>query len=114
MSRINWYEEIEKLYGYFPTFHYDVIEKIEICNDKIIMTVKMETNPKNISSVVRIQFIFENVLELNLEGDGYINQLIIFEIEIEEYDFYTRVVVDGTTGLCGNIKAEKVQVKGLY
>ncbi|GAA0820706.1 Imm50 family immunity protein [Clostridium tertium] len=114
MKEIKGYKEIEQLFGYFPTFHDDIIEKIEICNDKLFMIIRMETKPKTISSVVRIEFTLENVFEIRLEGNGYLTESIIFEIEIKAYDFYTQIIVDSSTGLIGNIKAEKVKIKALY
>lgn len=114
MKEIRGYREVEQLFGYFPTFHDDVIEKIEIYNDKLFMVIRMETKPETINSIIRIEFSLENLIEFKLEGDEYLAESIISEIEVKKYDSYIEIDIDSIMGLSGNIKAKKLDVKALY
>ncbi|MGG5461135.1 hypothetical protein [Clostridium sp. B9] len=51
-------EVIEKSLGYFPSFHDDIIEKVEISKEGIKLYLTLQSHPKNIKSPkIRLKFL---------------------------------------------------------
>ncbi|MHC1723735.1 MAG: Imm50 family immunity protein [Aminipila sp.] len=65
---IDGYEEIENVCGYWPSFHDDTIEKIEISEDGIMLIISFEKPPNNISADVTIKLSFKEVEAFSLSG----------------------------------------------
>lgn len=109
-SFIIGYEKIENDFGYFPSFHDDVIEKIEISREGITFLINMETLPNGMNSYPKVKLIFCEVNDFNLEGELYGCASIIFDMSFTKIDDYIKTEINSSLGTCGTISSRKVKI----
>ncbi|AZT91256.1 hypothetical protein ELD05_11845 [Caldicellulosiruptor changbaiensis] len=105
-------DEIIADYGYFPTFHDDIIESIIIFPDKKI-TVEMQTLPCNAKSYPKVNFICNNVHKFELSYDRIVIEEKefdqIFQLDFEENEEYIELSIGGIYS-SGFIRCENIQI----
>ena len=113
-SFIIGYENIKNDFGYFPTFHDDIIDKIEIFESEIIFIITMKTIPNNINIYPQVKITFFEVKSFNLEGQLYGLASIILDMKfIKKYN-YIETELTSSLGTSGTIKSNKVQIDLQY
>lgn len=110
-SFIIGYEKIENYFGYFPSFHDDVIEKIEISSEGITFLINMETIPNGMNSYPKVKLTFCEVNYFNLEGELYGCTSIIFDMIFIEINDYIKTEINSSLGACGTISSRKVKIE---
>lgn len=110
-SFIDGYEKIENDFGYWPSFHDDIIDKIEISNEGITFYIKMQTFPKAMNSYPRIKLMFLGVEKFCLEGEPYGCASIIFDIQSQIIDNYIETQISSSLGASGYIRSNKIQIE---
>lgn len=110
-SLVDGHEKIEKVFGYWPSFHDDIIDKIEISNGEITFYVKMGDFPNNISLYHGIKLMFCGVEKFNLEGEPYGCASIIFDIESQKVDNYIETQISSSLGASGFIHSNRIQIE---
>lgn len=109
-SFISGYEKLENDFGYFPSFHDDVIEKIEISSEGITFYIDMQTVPEDMSSYPKIKITFSEVQNYYFEGEIYGCVSIILDMEFIKKDDYIETQISSSLGASGTIRSKKVQV----
>lgn len=109
-SFIIGYEKIEADFGYFPSFHDDVIEKIEISSEEITFLISMETLPNGMNSYPKVKLTFCEVNDFKLEGELYGCTSIIFDMIFTKIDNYIKTEIASSLGTCGTISSRKVKI----
>lgn len=113
-SFIIGYENIKNDFGYFPTFHDDIIDKIEIFESEIIFIITMNTLPNGINIYPKVKITFFEVKSFNLEGQLYGLASIILDMKfIKKYN-YIETELTSSLGTSGTIKSNKVQIDLQY
>jgi hypothetical protein len=108
---VNGYEKIENNFGYWPSFHDDIVEKIEISSDEITFFIKMQTFPKSMNSSPVIKLMFCEVDKFNLEGEPYGCASIIFDMETQEGDNYIETQISSSLGANGTIRSKTIKIE---
>lgn len=107
---ISGYEKIESDYGYWPSFHDDIVDKIEISGDGIIMFIRMQNLPKSKDSYPRIMLIFSEVEDFKLDGEICGCASIILSIESEKIDNCIETQITSSLGVGGIISCNKISI----
>lgn len=107
---INGYEKIHNLFGYFPTFHDDIIERVEITKDRVLLTIDLETKPKNSEEDFKLEIIFNEVSSINIEGDIYEIVTIIFDIDFNKKGDLIETKISSSLGVSGVIESRNVEI----
>jgi hypothetical protein len=108
---ISGYEKIENDFGYWPSFHDDIIDKIEISSEGITFFINMQTFPKGMNSYPRIKLMFCGVEKFYLEGELYGCASIIFDMESQKKDNYIETQISSSLGASGTILSDKIQIE---
>lgn len=110
-SFIYGHEKIENDFGYFPSFHDDIIDRIEISSQGITFIIDMQTIPTGMSSYPKVKLMFCEVKDFNLEGEMYGCVSIILDIEFTKVDDYIETQISSSLGAGGTIRSNKVQIE---
>lgn len=105
------YEKIEGDYGYWPSFHDDIVEKIEISSESITMFIKMQTLPKGTDAYPKIKLMFCDVKEFSLEGEIYGCASIILDIHCQKTEDFIETQITSSLGAGGTITCNKICVE---
>lgn len=105
------YEKIESDYGYWPSFHDDIVERLEISSEGIIMFIKMKKLPKGMDAYPTIKLMFCEVKEFRLEGEIYGCASIIFDMHSQKMENYIETQITSSLGAGGIITCNKICVK---
>ena len=108
---VDGYEKIENDFGYWPSFHDDIIDKIEISSEGIIFFIRMQTFPKDMNSYPIIKLIFYGVEKFYLEGEAYGCASIIFNMESQEIDDCIETQISSSLGAGGSIRCNKIKIE---
>ncbi|PAB57383.1 Imm50 family immunity protein [Anaeromicrobium sediminis] len=114
MDYIQGSDDIIKDYGYWPDFHDDYMEKINISGSKIELLIKMVTIPKEFNEYY-VKIIFEDVVDFKLEGELLGITCIILDLEIKiDAQNTMNCHIYSSLGTSGFIRAKKVTVTKLH
>lgn len=108
---IKGYEKIESDYGYWPSFHDDIIDKIEIKSEGITFLINMQTLPKNANSYPRIKLTFFGIEKFHLEGELYGCASIILDMEFQKIDNFIETQISSSLGVHGTICSNEIQIE---
>lgn len=108
---VEGYKSIESVFGYWPTFHDDVIDKIEISNEGITFYIKLQSPPNGINSYDRIKLIFSEVEKFSLEGEPYGCASIIYDLEVKIIDNCKETQISSSLGASGIIRSKRIQIE---
>lgn len=108
---VDGHENIEKVFGYWPSFHDKIIDKIEITDGKIILYFKMENPPNGVKSYNGIKLMFCEVEKFSLEGEPYGCASIILDIESRKMDDHIETHISSSLGASGVIHSKKMQIE---
>jgi hypothetical protein len=110
-SFISGHEEIENYFGYFPSFHDDIIDKIEISSEGIIFLINMQSIPAGINSYPKVKLIFCEVKDYCLEGEIYGCASIILDMEFTRVNDYIETQINSSLGAGGTIRSNMVKIE---
>lgn len=105
------YEKIESDYGYWPSFHDDIVEKIEISSEGITMLIKMQKLPKGMDTYPKIKLMFCEVKEFGLEGEIYGCASIIYDMRSQKIEDCIETQITSSIGAGGIITCNKICVE---
>ena len=101
---IEGYDELEQKLGYEPNFHDDKIQKITLDEDRIEFALKTVDN-------VLYNLIFEDVKNIDLQGQITRVVGIILDLEIEQVGEKLETTITSSLGVDGTIISKKIIVK---
>jgi len=110
--------ELEEWFGYWPSFHDAEIVSLHLnrkgSSSLCVHTWEMtkEINDKGhyvLAKHIVVEFVFEAVYELAL--NGFNQQNVIFGLTIEKTDLGFRVTLEDCYGLAGSIEAGKISIR---
>lgn len=110
-SFIIGHEDLEKDFGYFPSFHDDYIEKIEINSKEVIITIETVCPPKGMTSYPKIKLIFGEIISFNLNGEIYGCVSIILDMIFNLNEDYVETELWSSLGTSGTIKSKTIRVE---
>ena len=105
------YEKIESDYGYWPSFHDDIVEKLEISSEGITMLINMKKLPKGMDAYPKIKLMFCEVKEFHLEGEIYGCASIIFDMHCQKTEDSIETQITSSLGAGGIITCNKICVE---
>jgi len=108
---VDGHENIEKVFGYWPSFHDNIIDKIEISDGEITLYFKMENTLNGIKLYNGIKLMFCGVEKFSLEGEPYGCASIILEIESKKMDNYIETHISSSLGASGFIHSNRLQIE---
>lgn len=103
-------DKIKSDFGYFPSFHDGVIDKIEISSEGITFIIDIQVFPKGMSSYPKVKMMFYEVENYYIEGEIYGCASIILDMQFIENQNYIEVQISSSSGASGTIQCKKVQV----
>jgi hypothetical protein len=118
ISEIQGAAELQEWFGYWPSFHDAEIVGLHLNREGVsslrVHTWEMtkEIDEKGyyvLAKHIVVEFIFEAVSGLSLEG--FNQQNVIFGLAIEKTDSGFRVTLDDCYGLTGSIEAAKMSLR---
>jgi hypothetical protein len=112
-SFIIGFEKIQNDFGYFPLFHDDVIDKIEITSEGIVFIIDMKIFPRGMSSYPKIKLMFFGVEGYHLDGEIYGCASIILDMEFIKVGDYIETQISSSLGASGVIRSNTVQIEVL-
>jgi len=106
-------KEIQAYFGYFPSFHDDYIESIEITSKTIIICIRMESSEVNLkpNANERVKLTFGNVKKFSFEGELYDCVSIIFDMVFEKKEEEIITKIETSLGIEGVIHSEDVSIE---
>jgi len=117
LQEISGAAELHDWFGYWPTFHDAEIVSLHL-NRKGSSSLRVHTwdmtkevDEKGyyvLAKHVVVEFVFETVSGLNL--NGFNHQNVIFELGIKKTDSGFRITLDECYGLTGSIDAERMSI----
>lgn len=107
---VDGFEQIEKAYGYWPSFHDDTIEKIEIDSEGIRFFIAMEKAPIGMGAYPIIKMSFGDVKEFSLEGEILGCASIIYDIETEKNEDFIETKIASSLGAKGIILSKSIEI----
>ena len=110
-SFIDGYEKAVSYFGYWPSFHDDIIDKLEITSNEIAFYISIQSFPDRISSYSKIKLVFSDVKKFNLEGELYGCLSIILDIEFQINDNIIETQISSSLGARGTIYSNRVQIE---
>jgi Immunity protein 50 len=118
ISEIPGAAELQEWFGYWPSFHDAEIVGLHL-NRQGVSSLRVHTwemtkeiDEKGyyvLAKHIVVEFIFEAVSGLSLEG--FNEQNVLFGLAIEKTDWGFRVTLDNCYGLTGSIEAEKMSLR---
>lgn len=113
MSFIDGYKEVNTHFGYFPSFHDDYIESIEISHKKIIMYIKMESSASNIvpNNNEKLKLVFSDIKEFNFSGQLYGYVSVIGNIDFQHNNNIIKTTITTSLGTEGTIVSDHLQIE---
>jgi len=106
------YEQIEKHFGGFPSFHDDVIESILITKDQIEMIIKenvyCDDKKEHVNGKVKLSFI--NAKSFQLQGALYGTVSIILDLIVTKKDNMIETQLETSLGTEGIILSGAVGI----
>lgn len=108
---VDGFKKVENYLGYWPSFHDDIIKKIEISSKEIIFYIELKSYPNEMSSYPEVKLTFLGVDKFSLEGEPYGCASIIFDIESETIDDYIETQISSSLGASGHIRSNKIQIE---
>ena len=118
VSEIEGAAELEKWFGYWPTFHDAEIVSLRLnrkgSSSLCLHTWEMtkEVDDKGyfvLAKHIVVEFVFEAICGLAL--NGFNEQNVIFGLVIEKTDSGFQITLDDCYGLSGNIEAGKMSIR---
>lgn len=97
--------------GFWPSFHDDIINKIEISSEGITFYIKMQTFPNGMNYNEGIKLMFCGIKKFNLEGELYGRASIIFDIESPKIDNYIETQIYSSLGASGYIHSNRIKIE---
>ncbi len=106
-------KEIEAHFGYFPSFHDDYIDSIEITSKAITICIRMESSEANLkpNSKEKLKLTFTDVKKFFLEGELYGCVSIIYDITFEKQEEEIITKIETSLGTEGSIHSESVAIE---
>lgn len=103
-------EEIMELFGYWPTFHDDIIGKFTYDDEKREIEIEILSQQKKKCTV---KFHCKNVSELKLlnEEERYSGKTIVFEVKFAQKEGNIYIEVFPSVGTYISIKCKEVSVE---
>lgn len=102
-------QELVSRLGRWPSFHDAEIIQVQLVRDGTsTLTVRL-MGPHNAGTIVT--FIFEQILDLTLDGEDVNRQNVIAALSVEKVNRATKLTFSPCYGLAGHITAECVRVK---
>ena len=98
-------KEIESHFGYFPSFHDDYIDSIEITSKVITICIRME------SSGEKLKLTFTDVKKFALEGELYGCVSIILDVIYEKCKEEIITKIETSLGTEGSIQSKEVAIE---
>ena len=113
MDFIKGSKEIQAHFGYFPSFHDDYIESIEITSKTIVIRIRMESSAVNLKKNAneRLKLTFGNVKKFSFEGELYDCVSIIFDMVFEKKEEEIITKIETSLGIEGVIHSEDVSIE---
>jgi hypothetical protein len=108
---ISGYEKIEKDFGYWPSFHDDIIEKIEITKEEITFFINIQAPPQGLKFYPVIKLMFIGIERFNLEGELYGCVSIILDMESEKIENYIETQILSSLGTYGTIRSSEIKIE---
>lgn len=109
MNFINGSEQIRNDFGYWPSFHDDYIESIQIINSSIEFIIECKTTPQGYEQY-KVKIIFDRVSHFELEGELYGTCSIILDLKFSEDDEMIKTELYSSLGTGGVIRSKTVSV----
>lgn len=112
-SLIKGSKEIENYFGYFPSFHDDYIERIEITSQAITIGIRMgslESNQK-LNTKQRVKLTFTEVKSFSFAGELYGCVSIILDMVFEKQEQGIVTKIETSLGTEGVIHSEDVSIE---
>lgn len=106
---IEGYDEIVNYYGYWPSFHDDLINKIKITSSKIEFYIIQQSFSEELNNNSKIKLTFSEVKDFNLEGELLGCLSIILDIEFQMINGIIETQVSSSLGARGTIHSNKVK-----
>ncbi|MBP3611418.1 MAG: hypothetical protein J6J42_13920 [Lachnospiraceae bacterium] len=109
-------EEIIHHFGYFPDFHDDYLEHIEISSQDIILSIRMASSAEQeeVNEVPSryVTLTLHNIKNFNLQGNDIYGVLsILFDIRITKTPDGVLTKLSTSLGAEGSILSESAEVK---
>lgn len=106
-------KEIQAHFGYFPSFHDDYIESIEITSKAIMICIRMESSEANLkpNANERLKLTFENVKKFSFAGELYGCVSIILDMTYEKQEEGIVTKIETSLGTEGVIYSEDVAIE---
>ena len=106
-------QAIENHFGYFPSFHDDYIESIEITSQAIIICIRMESSETNLkpNANERVKLTFGNVKKFSFEGELYGCVSIILDMVFEKQEEGIITKIETSLGTEGVIHSKDVSIE---
>jgi len=101
-------EEIINDFGYWPTFHDDLIESISIHSSKIEIVINILSLPNGFDEY-KVRLSFFDSIEFKLDGELFDTETIIFDIK---FDMSEQVctTISQSLGISGYIKSNRLSI----
>ncbi len=113
-SFINGYEIIINKYGYWPSFHDDIIDRLEITNDKIVFYINMQSYHDDDKPHSIIKLSLCEIEKFSLEGELYGCVSIILDLEFHNINNIIETQISSSLGTRGIIYSKKVNVDLIF
>lgn len=112
MNIIKGAERIIHDYGYFPTFHDDIIKEIHITPGRIEIKVEMVTFPEGRNSYPDVIFVFEGISSFNFEEEDAIFDFLtcILHLDFTMVDNLIQMDIAGD-GVVGRVICKNIEIK---
>ena len=106
-------KEIENYFGYFPSFHDDYIESIEITSQAITIVIRMESLESNqrFNTKERVKLTFTGVKSFSFAGELYGCVSIILDMVFEKKEERTITKIETSLGTEGVICAKQIAIE---
>ena len=106
-------KEIERHFGYFPSFHDDYINSIEISGEAIVICIRMECSEANLkpNAKERVKLTLEKPKKFFLEGELYGCVSILFDMTFEKHEEEIVTKFTASLGAEGIIHSEAVAIE---
>lgn len=108
MAKIKNYSVLKEVFGYFPTFHDDIISEINIKSDEILIRIDFETLPQN-SDAKSVEIKITDIIDIDIEGEFCGEVSIIFELEFNKKEDLIELEISTSMGISGVIRARNFE-----
>ena len=110
-SFVKGHAKLERDYGYWPSFHDDIIDKIEISSRNIAFFIHMKTIPEGTASYPIVKLTFYGIRKFSLEGELCGCASIIFDMGSQKIDDYIETQISCSLGTSGTICSKSIEIE---